>query len=166
MIKRITALALTVLLALSLCACGARQEEAFSADLAAFYETLYQGDDAPMMMPLEDEEMLDYVYPGLSDIELKQSVIYTAAISAVAAECTMVEVADAGDVDAVKSIFEERIRTQVGDDETPGGAWYPETIEQWEKNSEIVVKGSYVCLFVGENKDDMVAAFNALGESK
>ena len=39
-------------------------------------------------------------------------------------------------------------------------------MEEWENNSEIVVKGNYVCLFVGENKDDMVSAFNSYGESK
>ncbi len=164
--KKMISLVLAAVMALSLCACGAPKEEAFSADLAAFYETLYQGDEAPMMMPVEGDEMLDFTYPGLSDIELKQSVLYTAAISATAAECAMVEVANADDVETVKAIFEARIKAQVGDDENPGGAWYPATIEVWEKNSEVVVKGNYVCLFVGENKDNMVAAFNALGEAK
>jgi hypothetical protein len=144
------------------CSSGsATQSEApFSTDLTAFYETLFQGDDAPMMMSVgDDADTLEYLYPGLGDIERVQTVVYTAAISAVAAEVAMVEVANADDVDAVKAIFQARIDAQVD-----GGAWYPETIESWEKNSEIVVRDNYVCLFVYSEKDDMVAAFNALGE--
>ena len=78
----------------------------------------------------------------------------------------MVEVANADDAETVKNIFQARIDYMVGDGNGPGGAWYPETMEEWENNSEIVVKGNYVCLFVGENKDDMVSAFNSYGESK
>ena len=43
-----------------------------------------------------------------------------------------------------------------------GGAFYPGTVEAWQNGSEIVVRGNCVCLFVGAEKDDMVAAFNAL----
>ena len=39
----------------------------------------------------------------------------------------MVEVANADDVETVKTIFQTRI-----DDQVAGGAWYPETIAQWE----------------------------------
>lgn len=152
---------------LSLCACGGApapsdDPSAFSADLSAFSETLFQGDEAPVMMPVEGE-LVEATYPGLEAVERKQTVLLTAAISATAAEAAMVEVADAADVDTVRDIFQARIDAQVGTDDQPGGAWYPETIESWKNNSEIVVKGSYVCLFVGDNKDEMIAAFNALG---
>lgn len=164
MSKKLISLALAALMALSLAACGSSapkesEEPAFTADLAQFYSTLF-GDDGPAMAELEGE-MLDSFYPGLSDIELKQQVIYTPMISAVAAEVALVEVAKAEDVEAVKAIFQQRI-----DDQVAGGAWYPATIEVWENNSEIVVIDNYVCLFVGEGKDAQVEAFRALGESK
>lgn len=159
--KWISAL-LAALTLFSLTACGQSGGAAFSADLTAFGETLFQGDDTPMVMPVEGE-LVEVTYPGLEAVERKQTVLLTAAISATAAEAAMVEVTNAADVDKVKGIFQARIDYQVGDGNTPGGAWYPATIEVWENNSEIVVKGNYVCLFVGDNKDEMVAAFNALG---
>jgi len=168
--KRISAL-LAALMLFSLGACGSGNGEdsgsgdaAFSADLTAFSETLFQGDEAPMMMPVDDT-MIEDIYPGLAAVERKQTVLLTAAISAVAAEAAMVEVANAADVETVKNIFQARIDYQIVSDDpnVPPGAWYPATIESWKNNSEIVVKGNYVCLFVGESKDEMVSAFEALG---
>ena len=153
--KRMMSVMLAAVLALSLAACGKTDNGGSadqSIDLKEFYNTLYQGDDAPAMEELP-EDMLEDTYPGLTAIERKQTVAYAAMISAVAAE-------------TVKNIFQARIDYMVGDGNGPGGAWYPETMEEWENNSEIVVKGNYVCLFVGENKDDMVSAFNSYGESK
>lgn len=166
--KRMMSVMLAAVLALSLAACGKTDNGGSadqSIDLKEFYNTLYQGDDAPAMEELP-EDMLEDTYPGLTAIERKQTVAYAAMISAVAAEVAMVEVANAGDAETVKNIFQARIDYMVGDGNGPGGAWYPETMEEWENNSEIVVKGNYVCLFVGENKDDMVSAFNSYGESK
>lgn len=150
---------------LSLAACGSTakpEETPFAADLAAFYDTLLveQKADGLAMEELTDE-YLDVFYPGLSGIERRQSVIYTPLISATAYEVAMVEVADPDDTEAVRAIFQNRI-----DDQVNGGAWYPETVEVWENSAEIVVRDNYVCLFVGECKDDMVAAFNALGETE
>ncbi len=157
---------LAALTLFSLAACGrSGGGAAFSADLTAFGETLFQGDEAPMVMPVEGE-MIEATYPGLEAVERKQTVLLTAAINITAAEAAMVEVANAADVDKVKDIFQARIDYQTGagnDPGTPPGAFYPGPVAVWEKNSEIVVKGNTVCLFVGDNKDEMVAAFNALG---
>jgi hypothetical protein len=162
MMKKVISVLMAATMALSLTACGSKSggevEKTFSADLTAFYDTLFQGDDAPMMMAIEDDETLEYLYPGLTAIERTQTVVYTAAISAVAAEVAMVEVADS-DVEAVQAIFQARIDAQVD-----GGAWYPETMENWENNSQIVTEGNYVCLFVGDDVADMVSSFQALGQ--
>lgn len=131
---------LALSLVLSLGACG-EKKDAFSLDLTAFYEENV-GDDFPMMMELT-EEMAEGYYPGLSAIERKQTVLYTAAVSFTPCEIAMVEVANAKDVEAVQAIFQKRI-----DDQVAGGAWYPESIEGWQKGSKIVVRGNYVCLFV------------------
>lgn len=154
--KRLTALLLILCAALALTGCGSKSDDAFTTDLAAFYDGLVT-DDFPMMMELP-EDMIEGFYPGLTEIERTQTVLYAPAISAVACEIAMVEVADAADVDAVKDIFQARIDAQVA-----GGAWYPETIEQWENNAQIVVRGNCVCLFVvPEELGSPADAFNAL----
>lgn len=133
-----------------------------TVDLTAFYETLSAGEDWPAMM-LAEGEVLDAFYPGLSDIAANQCAVYTAMISASVGEIALVEVQNAGDVQKVKDIFQARIDYQVGDDENPGGAWYPQTIEGWKDGSRIVSNGNFVMLVATyEKSDDVVAAFNAL----
>lgn len=167
--KRLMSVVLAAALALSLTACGKANggnqnaDQPQSIDLTEFYATLFQGEDSPAMSEVT-EDMLEDLYPGLTAIERKQTVVYMPMISAVAAEVALVEVANAEDVDAVKEILQARIDYMVGDDDGPGGAWYPETIEQWEQNSEIVVSGNYVCLFVSTDKDAMVESFNNYGK--
>lgn len=135
-------------------------------DLAAFYETLRAENTWPELMNLtEDEtmaELLDSYYPGLSEIPTKQCGVYIAAISAAVGEIALVEVENAEDVQAVEDIFQGRIDYQVGDGENPGGAWYPETIEGWKTNSQIVSHGNYVMLAVGGAAEAAVESFEAL----
>ncbi len=159
--KKMIALVLALMLALSLVACGGNKTEtpndpAFSADLAAFYEQMMNAaEEGPFMMNLlEEAEIMDFYYPGLKDIETKQLVAYAPAMTAVAAEFVFVEVANAADVETVKDILQARIDAQVA-----GGAGYPMTIEQWAKYSEIVVIDNYVCLFVNTDKDLIIDAF-------
>lgn len=198
--KKFYALALALVLTLSLAACGGGPKEEPPAnggdqkveapenggapaeespaetpeesepqeeiDLAAFYETLRAENIWPELMSLtEDEtmtELLDSYYPGLSEISTKQSGVYIAAISAAVGEIALVEVENAGDVQAVEDIFQGRIDYQVGDDANPGGAWYPETIEGWKTKSRIVSHGNYVMLAVGDPADAAVESFEAL----
>lgn len=135
-------------------------------DLAAFYETLRAENTWPELMNLmEDEtvtELLDSYYPGLSEIPTKQCGVYIAAISAAVGEIALVEVENADDVAKVEDIFQGRIDYQVGDDENPGGAWYPETIEGWKTKSQIVSHGNYVMLAVGDAAEVAVESFEAL----
>lgn len=139
-----------------------QSEPAPTVDLTAFYETLSAGKDWPAMMQAEGE-VLDAFYPGLSDIAVNQCAVYTAMISAAVGEIALVEVRDADDVQRVKDIFQARIDYQVGDDENPGGAWYPDTIEGWKNGSRIVSNGNFVMLAaLREDADSVVDSFNAL----
>ena len=136
--------------------------ESKSVDLAAFYETFASGENRPAMMQVEGET-LDVFYEGLTAIKTKQCGVYTAMISAAVGELALVEVENSADVQAVKDIFQARINYQVGDDENPGGAWYPQTIEGWKNGSRIVSNGNYVMLIaLSEGADDVVNSFNAL----
>ena len=136
--------------------------ESKSVDLAAFYETVASDGNMPAMMQLESET-LDALYPGLSAIKTSQCGVYTAMISAAVGEIALVEVHSASDVQAVKDIFQARIDYQVGDDQNPGGAWYPASIEGWKNGSRIVSNGNYIMLIaLSEGADDVVNSFNAL----
>ena len=156
--KRILTAILALALCLGLAACGS-DTAADAPDLQAYYDDFMASlgeEDAPMMMEITDD-LVDSMYPGLSDYELSQRVLYTAAISAVAFEMALVEVADAADVEAVKGIFQSRIDSQV-----EGGAMYPATIEAWQ-NAEVLVQGNVVALIAaGEQQTAAVDAFNAL----
>ena len=150
-------LALALMLLLNLAACGG-QSESGAPDLNAFFTSLSEKYELPMLADLnEDASLLDTYYPGLSDYELKQSVLEVAMISAVAFELALVECADEADVDAVKAIFQSRMDSQI-----QGGAMYPATIEAWQ-NGEIIVSGTVVAMIVGgDYQTDLVADFNAL----
>lgn len=152
---------LVLALTLSLAACGGTSSNAETPDLQQFYDDFMASlgeENAPAMMNTnEDASYVDAFLPGLNDVELKQSVLYAAMISATAFELDLVECANADDVETVKSIFQTRIDTQVN-----GGAFYPETTEAWGK-AKLLVNGNVVALIVaGEHQDDAVEAFNAL----
>ncbi len=158
--KRILSLLLMAVMSVTLLAgCGGNQNNAPEnqnpVDLTQFYnDMLAAAEEAPMMMDLAaDAEMLEMSYPGLKDIQTKQLVAYAPMISAVAMEFVFVEVANPADVETVKGILQARIDAQVD-----GGAFYPETIEQWASHSEIVTMGNYVCLFVTADKDVLIDA--------
>ena len=135
-------------------------------NLSAFYNTLREGNIWPELMDLTTDanmkELLDSYYPGLAEIAAKQRRVYVAAISAAVGEIALVEVENAEDVQAVEDIFQARIDYQVGDDATPGGAWYPETIEGWKTKSRIVSHGNYVMLAVGDASASAMEEFEAL----
>ena len=134
-----------------------------SVDLKAFYEEILAsaGENAPFMMDVVADlgaEGIEMLYPGLGAIAANQQVLYMPAMSAVTCEIAMIECANAADVEAVKAIFQARIDAQVD-----GGAWYPETIEGWKNNSDIVVNGNYVAMFViPEGMMDAASEFGKL----
>ena len=152
--KKLTALLLALVMTLALAACGGEKAQE-APDLNIVYEDFIASlDEAPMMMDVTDD-VVETFYPGLSSISLKQSVLVTAAISAVAYEVAMVECADSADVETVQGIFQARIDSQVD-----GGAMYPATVEAWE-GAEILTSGNVVALIVAGQ--DQAAAAEAIG---
>ena len=166
--KKAISILLAAVMALSLTACGnsgnSGSGDALTIDLNAFYTEMFNSvfpdpNNAPSMSEITGD-YLEQTYPGLSDVDTVQCVIYAPMITAVAYEVALVEVANADDVAKVQEIFQARIDTQI-----EGGAFYPATVEAWQNQSEIVTRGSYVALFVGADKDQMVEAFNAAGQA-
>ena len=133
-----------------------------SVDLAAFTASVTADQNTwPGMMAMEGEA-LEAFYPGLSAIATKQCVVQMAMISASGDELALVEVENSADVETVKGIFQARIDYQVGDGETPGGAWYPAPTEMWKNESRIVSSGNFVMLVAHSGADSVVSSFNAL----
>ncbi|MCI2058769.1 MAG: DUF4358 domain-containing protein [Oscillibacter sp.] len=125
-------------------------------DLSAFYTTLSSGDDFPSMTAVSGDA-LDTLYPGLNDLKPSQCLVYTAAISAVACEVALVEVSGSAAVKSVKDIFQARVDYQIDQ-----GAFYPSTVEAWQKDTQIVANGNYVMLICYSGADTAVSSFNAL----
>lgn len=152
--KKLIALILTLVFALA--ACGGSGNEVKSADLQAFYESTFSGENMPVMGVMEGE-MLDAFYPGLSALELKQCIVAAPMMTGVAVEIALVEVADAADLETVKGIFDARIQYQI-----ENGAFYPAMIEVWENNVEIITQGNTIMMVAMDPNADVVEGFNAL----
>lgn len=159
---RFTALVMALVLSFSmLTACGSKDSGNSNAnvDLNAFVTALADehGENFAANTDVVEAGMHNDMYPGISDIETKQLVILQPMMGAVVCEIALAEVANADDVEAVKTIFQSRIDAQVN-----GGAWYPESIEGWQNNSRIVTNGNYVMMIAWQYADDAVTAFNEL----
>lgn len=127
-------------------------------NLKDFYTATSGKYELPMgTSELTEEEMIDYIYPGLKDVSLKQQALYITLMSLNNGELSLVEVEDEADADTVKAIFEKRVQGMID-----GGAWYPEPTEIWTNQSRVKVFGNYVLLAVGRDCDSIVADFEAL----
>lgn len=153
----------TIMMVCLLCACGGQKKDETTnknVDLNAMFTELdatYQWGDS--LMDLEGE-MLDAFYPGLADLKPKQIVAKSPWIAQSVEEFVFVEMENEADADKAEEIMKGRITYQVGDDTTPGGAWYPESIEQW-KTAEVVRNGNYVGLVAsGSVQKEVVDVFN------
>ncbi len=173
--KKITAMILSLMMVLSLAACGEKEESqpAAGADLSAFYNELAATynwisedelssddfvEDAVMMMDLtEDPEFLNSYFPGLSDIPTKQLIAKASMISAIVNEYVFAECESEEDAAKVAEILQNRVTMQA-----EGGAMYPESVEAWEK-AQVVTNGTFVAMIASAaNQAEIVDAFNAL----
>ena len=109
------------------------------------------------MLSLAEDAMAEGFYPGLTGISAAQRLVYICMMTMNNGEFVLVQVDNAGDVDAVKAILNARIATMVD-----GGAWYPESTEIWTNSSRVVSNGNYVMMVVHPDCDTIVSEFNAL----
>ena len=126
-----------------------------AVDLSSFFDEINGNYELASMSDLDGELLANY-YPGLSDYTLNQCVAKASMISAVVSEVVLVECASAEDAAAVAEILQARIDAQVD-----GGAWYPASIEQWEK-AQLVTNGNYVAMIAcGDNSASIAEDFLA-----
>ena len=136
-------------------------EPAGRVDLAAFYESVTSEYEFAFLK-LAVDELLDGFYPGLTEIETEQCLVYVCQMSMNNGEIGLVQVKNSEDVDAVKAVFQARIDYMVGDGNGPGGAWYPGPTAMWENHSRVVSNGNYVMMVVHGSCDAIVSLFNDL----
>ena len=166
MMKKIVTLAMAAMMAISLVVCvnTASQPTATPTpepvDLAAFGEKYVTDQVMPPVLDTEADmgkQILDMNYAGLSEMELEQCVAYVSMMSINNSEMVLVQAKNADDAAKVKEIFQARIDNMLN-----GGTLYPETIDIWTNNAQIVENGNYVALVVSTDKDAIVEAYNAL----
>ena len=153
-------------LMLMLTACGGSENSdvpAADADLQSLYDTLaeeFQWEEG-YLVDIEGE-MLESYYPGLAEIGTKQLIAKMPMMSSVVNEIVFLQCETEEDAEKTAEILQNRIDYQVGDENNPGGAWYPESIEAW-KQGQVIQQGTYVAMVASaEYQDAIVEQFNAL----
>ena len=156
--KKFLAVLLAMAMVLALVACGNTASQPTATpepvDLAAFAEKYVSEQLMPPLLDTNEDmgkQILDTSYAGLSDLDLEQCLPYVSMMSINNTEMVLVQTKNADDVAKVKEIFQARIDNMLN-----GGTFYPETIEIWQNNAEIVEKGNYVALVVSTDKDAIV----------
>lgn len=154
------------LMMLVLTACGGStsgNSAGADVDLQAFYDSLaqeYQWDEV-YLVDIEGE-MLEGYYPGLNEIPVKQFIAKMPMMSAVVNELVFLQCETEEDAAKAAEILQDRIDYQVGDENNPGGAWYPESIESWKK-AQVIQHGTYVAMIASAEYQEAVSnSFNAL----
>lgn len=164
--KRWMTLTLVLLTLLALMGCGgggdSGKTEAKDVDLETVYASMEEACDWWTEGYMADipENMLEMYYPGIGELETQQLIAKTPLMSAVVSEVVLVKCGSEEDAGKAQEILQARIDYQVGDDTNPGGAWYPESIEQW-KAAVVLRQGNCVALLaMAEDQNQMEDIFN------
>lgn len=160
--KKFAAMLLALVMALSLVACGQKDQPAAddpaktddpaqtdtqTVDLKAAYDAAIAkvneelGDNAPVLLEETAVEILNSYYPGLENAKLKQSVFFISP-TATSCEVSMVEAESAADAEIVRQSFQARVDAMAND------TTYPEEAGMWKNNATVTVNGNYVVLEV------------------
>lgn len=149
--KKIVTFVLALLMLTSLTACGSTPKESKSVDLKGFYSRLakeYKWDKGDMV-GLTDA-LLDNYYPGLKKLSAKQLVAEVPQMSSKVNELAFVECKSEADAKKAQRIFQKRI-----DDQTAGGAMYPETMAAWKK-AKVRMNGCYVAMIASADHQSAI----------
>jgi len=124
--------------------------------LAAFYESTIGKYEMPAMMLLEEEELLDNFFPGLTAVKCSQRNVYFNMMSFNYGEMAMAEAENAADVDAIKAAFQSRVDYMI-----ENSIYYAESNEVWTNQSRVISVGNYVLMVASPHCDAIVDDFKA-----
>ena len=152
--KRLLSILALCALALALTACGGGNgassggASSGTADGDISFDAVYQGildaqkdsgQEELIFFPEEGADAIESLYPGLSALNPSRVQLYLPPVTGYACEILLVEVAE-GDVDAAKTILQDRIDSGAGD------TGYPENAVLWQNNAQVQVQGNCLCM--------------------
>ncbi len=151
-ITKALSLALILILALSLAACGGKKEAAAAnVDLAAVMSEFKLGEE---MMSLDLTELNDICFLGLDEADVKQCV---AAIHSSGVNCDEIIMIEAKDADAagrVKAILDDRYQTKLNETEN----YLPDEYAIIQKCS-VTQSGNFVAMIVAPNAAELTEIY-------
>ena len=141
--KRLIALLLVVLMAVSLCGCAGEKSKGPEPGTAlnTFYQAIMDVEEL-VFFEESNPDLIASFYPGLDGIELSQQAYYMPPIATHPCEIVLVEVKNDTDVQTVADIFQARI--DMGADNTN----YPESAAGWQLYTQVQKSGNFVCMIV------------------
>ena len=152
--KKITVLLLSVLMLVSLAACGGESGSgnAASLDVTAAYEKLTQAATLPEMLELDAGLMLDYC--GIKEADVTAAKVLICADSLRTDEIWLIQAKDAAAADTIVKLAEKRL-TKKGEESI---TYFPEQYAVVEK-AELLRQGNFVALIVSPDVAPMADAF-------
>ena len=108
-----------------------------------------------ILLPEENQETIESLYPGLTAVATKQLVVYLPPVAGNACELVMVEAASPADAETVRGILQNRVDSAAND------TVYPDNAEGWKNGAVVTVNGNYVVMAVLPSGVEMPAAFKA-----
>lgn len=99
-------------------------------------------------------ELLEEYYPGLGEISTKQLIAKVPIMSSAVNEIVLLQCGTEEDAESAAAILQKR-----ADSQAEGGAWYPESMEAWQK-AKVLRQGTYAALIAsGEFQQSLEEQF-------
>lgn len=168
--KKWICMLLAAMMVLSLAACGETEkdnpadpagddgaEQVQSIDLKAAAEEAIAAiaSDEVVLMPEENTDAIEALYPGLTAAASKQLVVYLPPVVGNACEVVLAEAASSTDAETIRSILQKRV------DDAANDTTYPENAEGWKNRAVVTVNENYVVMAVLPEGTELPAAFRA-----
>ena len=150
--KKIITLMLTLVLALSLAACGGQKEEAAKVDVNALYESYTQ--HMPQMFFPDEDTMLNFL--GVRAEDCAQYKIALCAEGMRADEVWLIEAKDEESFEKLKQLADTRVQAKLDETET----YVPDQFLIVQK-AEVLTNGRYLALLISPNVEELKAGFQA-----
>lgn len=113
------------------------------ADLQAIYDKIIAAQDNSddiIMFPESSDDIINGFYPGLTELNLTQKLLYMPPVTGNACEILLIEAADSENADKAEEIMKARVK--MGADDTT----YPDVAEVWQAHAMVQRSGNLLCM--------------------
>ena len=150
--KKVLSLMLSLLIVLSLAACGEKKEEAVSIDVNALYESY--SEYMPDMFYPDEATMMNFL--GISVEDCAQYKVAVCAEGMRADEVWLIEAKDEASLETLRELAEFRIESKREETVT----YAPDQYVVVEK-AELLINGKYLALLISPDVDALKEGFEA-----